>query len=378
MKRITALFLLIIIIFANASGCTIFKKEPIRIGFVGTLQGPTADLALNGKRGAEIAVAEINNNGGINGRLVELVVKDSVNDTQVARDILEEFIEDGVGLVIGDFTSSLTECILEDLNLNNILYISPTVGSEQFVGLDDNLIRFNSTSINQANSIFMQTEKVGDMTFLVFKDSHNAAFSYSVCDNFKERVETVGGSVLAEITYDGNDTIKPDEILAAMDEYAKQTDGVILASDAVNAAIIIRTIKKNGFDINIYTSRWANTPDLYSITGKDSEGVYTLDIIDPESKSDKYINFVSKFSEYYGTQPAFSALSSYEVMMVLYEAISETKSTLPKKIKAYIINTSNFSGLQSDFEIDEFGDCNRDYILYVIRDGMPVKMDQIS
>ncbi len=375
MRKITLIIFLIFIILINSSGCALFNKEPIKIGFVGTLQGPTADLALNGKRGAEIAVAEINESGGINGRPIELIIKDSVNDTEVANDILKEFVEEGIGLVIGDFTSSQTEGVMDALNRNNILYLSPTAGSEQFVGLDDNLIRFNTTSINQANSIFLQTEKNNDKKFIVFKDSNNAAFSYSICDNFKKQIETAGGSVLAEIEYDGSATIGSDDVLAAMDEYAEQIDGVVLSSDAVNAAIIIKTIKSNGFDVHIYTSRWANTPDLYSMAGNDCEGIYTLAVIDQESESDKYIAFYNKFYEYYGTQPVFSAVSSYEAIMVLCEAISETNSTKPVKVKNYIINTGKFSGLQSDFEIDEFGDCDRDYILCIVENGEPVKID---
>ena len=369
------LVLIIFILFSFIfTGCNINNKKPIQIGFVGTLQGPTADLALNGKRGAEIAVEEINENGGINGKPVELVIKDSVNDIEVSKDILNNFVEDGIGLVIGDFVSSLTEGIIDDLNRNNILYISPTVGSEQFVGLDDNLIRLNSTSINQANAILMQTKENTDKDFIVFKDSNNQAFSYSINDNFKEMIKSEGGSVIAEIPYDGSVTIDPDVILYAMNEYA-DIDGVVLASDAVNAAIIVKTINSAGFEVNIYTSRWSNTPDFYNLAGDYADGVYTLAVIDQESDSEKYNDFADKFYEYYGTQPVFSAVSSYEAVMLLCEAIDETNSTQPSKIKDYIIETRQFDGLQNDFIIDEYGDCDRDYILCVIKNGVAVKMD---
>ena len=64
-----------------------------------------------GSGGQKIAVEEINKNGGINGRPVELVIKDSVNDIEVSKDILNSFVKDGIGLVVGDFISSLTEGI---------------------------------------------------------------------------------------------------------------------------------------------------------------------------------------------------------------------------------------------------------------------------
>ena len=372
-KKIILLF--VIIILMSTSGCGVFNKKPIKIGFVGTLQGPTASLAINGKRGAEIAVEQINDGGGINGRKLELVVKDSVNDKKVAKDILQEFLEEGIEIVIGDYVSSLTESIMDDLKDNNILYISPTVASERFVGLDDNLVRLNGTSIDEADIIFAQTQKNDDKVFIIFKDSNNSEFTYSVSDHFKKNVESAGGSVLTEIVYDARHTINPDDIIATMNEYSQQIDGVVLVSDAVNAAIIIKTIKANGFETDIYNSRWGNTPDLYSITGKDCEGIYTSAIVYQESESEKFTDFAAKFNEFYGTKPTFPSVSSYEAVMVLSEAISETGSTKHTKVKDYIINTGNFSGLQSDFRIDEFGDCHREYVLCVVKDGKPVKMD---
>ena len=110
--------------------------------------------------------------------------------------------------------------------------------------------------------------------------------------------------MLAEISYDGSETIDPDVILYAMNEYA-DIDGVVLASDAVNAAIIVKTINSAGFEVNIYTSRWSNTPDFYNLAGDYADGVYTLAVIDQESDSEKYNDFADKFYEYYGTRACF-------------------------------------------------------------------------
>ena len=100
-----------------------------------------------------------------------------------------------------------------------------------------------------------------------------------------------------------------------------------------------------------------------------------LAIIDQDSDSAKYIDFADKYNDYYGTEPVFSALSSYETVMLLCEAIDETNSTKPSKIKDYIIETKQFNGLQNDFVIDEYGDCDRDYIFCVIENGAIVKLD---
>ena len=52
------------------------KPEPIRIGFVGGLSGRVADLGGAGRNGVQLALEQRNAAGGINGRSVELVVRD--------------------------------------------------------------------------------------------------------------------------------------------------------------------------------------------------------------------------------------------------------------------------------------------------------------
>ena len=120
-RRIVVLILLLMLIFSLTS-CSVFNKKPIQIGFVGTLQGPTADLALNGRRGVEIAIDEINADGGIDGRPVVLVVKDSINDVMVSKDIVADFVEEGIELVIGEYFSSL----MAGYSLKSIRTISST------------------------------------------------------------------------------------------------------------------------------------------------------------------------------------------------------------------------------------------------------------
>ena len=373
-KKSTLAMLILLVLAVLISGCSSTSSGPIRIGLVGTLQGATADLAINGKRGAEIAVSDINRNGGINGRLVELDIRDSLNDKKVAQDILQSFVNDGVKLVIGDFVSSLTQGILDSLNDNDMLYISPTAASEPLVGLDDHLIRMNMAADGQVHSLIRLTEINNDKQILVFKDSNNASFSNSIGDGFKKQIESVGGSVIAEIEYNGGLTIASDTVVEAIDNYGGQVSGVLLISDAVNAALITKAIRGAGSEVNIYLSRWGNTPDFYSMAGDDSEGIYTLNVFDDESDSVAYTNFIAEFLESYGSEPGFSAGLAYEAVMILAEAIEETKGTQPSKIKNYIIETGEFQGLQETLKIDQYGDCAREDVLCIVHNGKAIKV----
>jgi branched-chain amino acid transport system substrate-binding protein len=68
---------------ALASGVfrpAIAASEPIRIGYLPALTGPSSSTGIGINRGTELAVKEINDAGGINGRQLELVVRDTQSD----------------------------------------------------------------------------------------------------------------------------------------------------------------------------------------------------------------------------------------------------------------------------------------------------------
>src|SRR3974390_1245350 len=77
-------------------------KEPIKIGALFALSGPAAAIGTPTKLVAEMAVAKINKEGGINGSPLELVIGDTESDAAKAATIAKKFIyQDKVAAIIG-------------------------------------------------------------------------------------------------------------------------------------------------------------------------------------------------------------------------------------------------------------------------------------
>ena len=278
-------------------------------------------------------------------------------------------------MVIGNYLSSNTVPLLEKLSNGNILYITPTASADDLLGIDDYLIRMNSNQVAQINAFISQIGKSDERKFIIFKDSSNMLFTFGLSDLFANEIKKIGGTIVSEITYDGTETINIEVINETINKY-KDIDGVFLSSDSVNASIILKTIKSLGYNPNFYLIRWGFTSDFLSLSGDYANGVYSPQIIVQDSKSQKYIDFANEFKEYYGTNPTFSSVLSYEAMMMLAEAIEKTKSTKPNIIKKYILEKKTFDGLQTPYSIDEFGDCDRDNILVVIENGLAVSVEK--
>ncbi len=81
-------------------------KEPIKIGWLSSLTGPLSSAAIAEKKGVEFAVDEINKGGGILGRPVELLTRDTAGEPTKAVNFANQLIHsDKVHIIMGPVNS---------------------------------------------------------------------------------------------------------------------------------------------------------------------------------------------------------------------------------------------------------------------------------
>ena len=79
-----------------------FSQEPIRIGFVFLMSGRTAAFGVVAKQGAQVALDEINKAGGVSGRRLVGIFRDSEGNKDKASAVFRDLVEkDKVNVVIG-------------------------------------------------------------------------------------------------------------------------------------------------------------------------------------------------------------------------------------------------------------------------------------
>jgi len=129
------------------------KNDPILIGFSNQLSGSQSALGVDSMYGALLAVNEINENGGINGRQVKLIIRDDKGDPSLAVEIDNELKDLGCVAIIGHGTSSMASATKANADLNDILLLSPTISSSLLDGLDDNFFRVIPSNSTQGTAL---------------------------------------------------------------------------------------------------------------------------------------------------------------------------------------------------------------------------------
>ena len=123
---------------------------PLQIGFIGGLTDRNSDNGQSGLKGVTLAIEQFNRDGGLGGRMVELVARDDAQNRETAAQSAQALVDARVEAVIGPFTSGMAEVIVPITGKAGIFQVSPTITSMAFYGKDDNLFRINRTTRDNA------------------------------------------------------------------------------------------------------------------------------------------------------------------------------------------------------------------------------------
>ena len=128
MKKIFAIALAAMMITVMFAGCGNSGSDDASfvIGGVGPLTGDYATYGISVKQGAELAVKEINEAGGINGVQIEFLFEDDQVDAEMAVNAYNKLMDDGMDVSLGAVTSGACIAVSEKANEDGILMLTPS------------------------------------------------------------------------------------------------------------------------------------------------------------------------------------------------------------------------------------------------------------
>lgn len=339
------------------------KQEPVRIGFVGGLSGKVADLGVPGRNGAQLAVEQRNAAGGINGRPVELVVRDDEQNPDMAKRAVGELISQNIELIIGPMTSSMAMALMPQINASKAILLSPTVTTTDLSGRDDNFLRVTAATTNYAAKIARyQFEKLGIRTVAAIYDINNKSYTESWLNDFRRVFSALGGKVILARSFpSGKDTVF---LPLARELLAAKADSVLIISNAVDSALICQQLRKLAPNQQIAMSEWASTERFMELAGTAAEGVVASQFFDRNDSSPRYRDFLAAYRARFNQEPGFAGVAGYDAALVALDSFA--LRTTGESIRKVIIGRS-FQGVQQPLNIDRFGEADRKSHVSVIK-----------
>ncbi len=316
-------------------------------------------------KGAELARDVINAAGGVLGTPVEFVYKEETTAT-VAQDATELADSEGVVAILGPLFSSHAVKVGPVINIPVLLGATRAEVTADATDPNDFMFLIAGSNVLQATLLAQVISQQGASTAAMIWQNMDV-YSEGFVQSFKASFENLGGSIVAEQTYESGAMMFTEQLTAVKDA---APDVLLLASFPPANPLIMKQARDMGIQSIFVGSDGWDDP-LMSTTLADNEPVdgYYCTNLDPDA-----MDFNAAYTAKYGSVDGIAA-AGYDAMRILKMAIETVGSTDdPAAIRDAIAKITNYEGATS---ISHF-DANRNPVKSVgvrqILNGIPQDM----
>ena len=307
----------------SASGGS--DSDTIRIGGLAPLTGDAASYGVAVNNGIQMAVEDINANGGIDGKQIKYIYYDEKGDTTEATNAYNKLVQDDkVVAIIGDVTTKPTLAVAQTSQQDNIPIITATATAAEVTLTGPNIFRACFTDPFQGELMASYaSEKLGATKVAVLSDMADD-YSSGIAEAFVAKAKELGMEVVADEKYQDGDVdfksqltnIKgqnPDVLFLPV----YYEDLRLISAQAKEVGVTAQLCGADGWD-SVLTDNF----DSSVLNG----GVFCSQY-STESTDERVQNFISTYKEKYEMDPNMFAVLAYAATNMMAQAISDAGST---------------------------------------------------
>lgn len=323
----------------------------IKVGFIGSLTGVDPSYGESMKGGVEIAVDEINRNGGIKGKKIEVVYEDGkCIDSKSAISAFQKLYNvDGVRIIIGGGCSNEVSSISKLVNDNKVFLISSGATSPDIAGSSKYIFRNSPNDTESSRQLAGRIIQDGFNDIAIVSD--NSDYSVGFKKTFLNEFNKIGGNVVGDVVVQPNQSDYRSDILKLKSINSK----AILVNPNVpkTAGLLVKQIREAGITSKIYLS-YSATPEFFKIVGDLADDSTVINL--PKVSGEKSSEILNVFESKYGhkTVYEYNTVAAYDAVIVIKDAISIVGSD-PEKIIDYA-SKNKFTGALGKFGFNDQGD----------------------
>ena len=302
---------------SEASSGKVFK-----IGGIGPVTGAAAVYGLAVKNGAQIAVDEINADGGINGYQIEFNFQDDEHDAEKSVNAYNTLKDWGMQVLMGTVTSAPCVAVADKTNADNMFQITPS-GSSVECAQNPNVFRvcFSDPDQGAASATYIAENKLAEKIAVIYDSSD--VYSSGIYEKFAAEAANQGLEIVdAEaFTADSNKDFST-QLQKAKDAGA---DLVFLPIYYTEASLILKQADTMG-----YAPKFFGCDGMVQVENFDTklaEGLMLLTPFAADAQDELTQKFVTSYKENYGETPIQFAADAYDAIYAIKAAMEEADIT---------------------------------------------------
>lgn len=341
-----------------------YSEDPIKIGTAWPFSAKE-DLMWEGLK---LARDEINRNGGVHDRPIELLKTDDEASVNLGRRKAQQLADNPEVLsVIGHYNSYVSIPASHIYQFNELLMVSPGSTNPDLTRPGYDLV-FRTIppdhQIGRQLADFSLNKGYERVTILYASNSYGRGLA----DAFDSRASELGVRVIDRLSYDPRSTEYFEQVVAKWKRY--NFDAVFLAGTMPQVAEFIRLAGENNLDKPVLGGDGLDSPRLWEIAGSHANNTVAAATFHPTMKWDKARAFTDRFKEEYGDTPDAWAAQGYDTLKVLVNAMRKTSAPTPKKTARQLEEMDHWDGINGTYTFNEERDIHgKKMIFKTMRDG---------
>lgn len=309
-----------------------FAQDTIKIALAGPITGPVTQYGTMQNTGAQMAIEQLNQKGGMNGKKIVAKLFDDVCEPKQAVSVANQIVNDEIHFVVGHLCSGSTIPAAKIYDEEGIVMVTPA-------STDPTLTQKGYTTIfrtigTDAQSAPTSARYIAD----VLKPKHIALlhdkqqYGQGLAEGVKQVLAEKG---IAVDIFEGVNQGQTDFSALITKMKKDAIDFVYWGGYHPEIGLIIRQGADQGFKPQYMGADGVDNPDLFAIAGKAAEGIFATV---PKNFADdpKNAELIEAFKKA-GKDPSGPfVLPGYAAVQIIVEAANQVKSNDPERVAAEI------------------------------------------
>jgi len=337
--------------------------ETIKIGWISDLSGSGAKYGAF--EAGMMAVDEINANGGINGKKIELIVEDGKCDSKEAITAINKLINiDGVKFVLGGHCTAESMAIAPIAEKNKVLMLAAITSTPLFTNVSEYAFRTSSVSTVQSELMAKVAINKGFKKLAIIYTQ--TSYAEPIAQKMKDEFTSLGGSV---VLYEGFAKDSSDFKTILIKANSLGADSFFFSTQTPDEAYyLLKQLREMNLTQAIFGNDQFQNKTIFSRDSSLQEGVI---VAAPklDSNSIKTKNFFENYKTKYNKEVLFGfwTAESYDGVYILAKLIAENENDVEKVKQA--LYSLDYEGASGRIRIDSNGDGIREYELGIMKEG---------
>lgn len=331
-------------------------NEPIRIGAILSTTGPAAYLGDPQLKTLQTYIAEINQQGGVLGRKLELVHYDDASDAAKANGFAKRLIEDDkADLLIAGTTTGATMAMAPLVDKAGIPLISLSGAVVVVEPVKKWIFKTPHTDRMAAEKVFEDMKKRGFTKVGLL--SETSGFGQSGAKETKGVAAKYGITLVADETYGPKDT----DVTAQLTKIraVPGLQAVFVFGLGQGPAVVTKNYAQLGMTVPLYQSHGVASNEFIKLAGKSAEGVrlpspallVANDLAANDPQRSLVTSYASTYWKQYKDEPSTFGGYALDALLLGVSAIKKAGGTNKEAVRTALEQTKGFIGTTGEFNM---------------------------